>query len=134
MDFGDIQLNISAGTVAWYGAIIATIGFTLSAYNILRDKAHVKLNYGWDYKMLGSDTEYFKTEVINKGRRPVKITHVGARFHDDSRTMLFTSSFHKQDEERILTEKNPSTIYLTQQRGMKLDKLWYVLAIEARGR
>lgn len=136
--FGDLRLTISASSVAWYGAIIATIGFIVSAYNVLRDRAKVKVWYSWDNSVAGDPQEkgikYLRVDVTNLGRRPIKVTHVGAKMHGDSRTILFTASFHKQNEDRILTEQNPSTLYMTDQKGMDKSKLWYIYAIDARGK
>ncbi len=133
------KLEISAPAVAWYGAIIATISFVVASYNVWRDRARLKIKYGYGYKIIGplgnnDDTEYFQTTVINLGQRPVKITHVGAIFYDVDKKILFTSSFDKQNGENILTENNPSTYYLTDLEDLDIEKLNFVYAIDAKGK
>lgn len=134
----DVNINISANTVAWYGAIIATIGFIFGTYNILRDRARIKVWYSWDNFIIGGfgndDKSYLRVDVTNLGRRPVKITHVAAKLHSTNHTLLLTSSFQKQNEDRILTEQNPSTYYLAEQEELDQKDVWYIYAVEARGK
>lgn len=136
--FADISLSISADTVAWYGAILATIGSVISLYNLLRDRAKIKLWYSFDNKIIGEfyekGKEYLRVDVTNLGRRPIKVTHVGGQIHGESKTMLFSDSFQKQNEDRILTEQNPSVTYITDQDEIDRKRLWYVFVIDARGR
>jgi len=137
--FSDINLNISASSVAWYAAIVATFGALKAINDLWNDRGRIKIQYQAD--MLVENTngvydeskKYFSTTVVNKGRRPVKITHTGAKFFDREEISLFTDSFFK-DADRTLTESHPSTVYLTDQSGLPLNKLWYVYAIEAKGK
>ena len=79
------RLEISASAVAWYGAIVATIGILVSLYNVLRDRARIKIKYQEDMQIIGPQTvydsnkTYFNITVINKGRRPVNITKAAIR-------------------------------------------------------
>jgi hypothetical protein len=136
---GDINLNVSASSVAWYAAIVATFGVFKAINDLWNDRGRIRIQYqpGMLVKSTGGvydeSKKYFSTTVINKGRRPVKIMHVGAKFFGREETSLFTDSFFK-GADRTLTELHPSTIYLTDQTGLSLNKLWYVYAIEAKGK
>ncbi len=79
-----IKIEISANTVAWYGAIVATITtisfiiFGILGY--LKDKPKLKLNVtrgflmGPNYK---DDNDYIFIEGVNKGKRTVTINGAG---------------------------------------------------------
>ena len=135
----DINITVSATTVAWYAALIGSFGGIKALIDIWNDRGRIKIVYkpGMVIRnargMYDENKKYLSTEVINKGRRPVKITHVGAKFFDQEETSLFADSFI-EGVDRTLTETNPTTSYLTDQSDMSLKKLWYVYAVEAKGK
>ena len=45
MALPDLKIEITAITVAWYGAIVATASIFLSLYNVLRDRARIKIKF-----------------------------------------------------------------------------------------
>jgi hypothetical protein len=119
--------------------VVATLGGLKALSDLWNDRGRIIIEYrpGMLVKntrgMYDESKKYFSTDVINKGRRPVKITHVGAKFFDQQETSLFADSF-LEGVDRTLTESHPSTTYLTDQTGMQLRKLWYVYAIDAKGK
>jgi hypothetical protein len=139
MVLGDINVTISASTVAWYAAIIGTFGGLKALHDLWNDRGRIKIEYRPNMNVKNTrgvydeSKKYFSTEVINKGRRPVRVTHVGAKFFDQKETSLFADSF-LEGIDRTLTESHPSTSYLTDQSGMRLKKLWYVYVIDAKGK
>lgn len=136
--FADISINISASSVAWYAALIGTFGGIKALVDLWNDRGRITIKYMPGMLVKNSrgiyeeNKKYFSVEVINKGRRPIKITHVGTKFFDQELTSLFADSF-LEGVDRTLTESHPSTNYLVDQTGMQLNKLWYVYAIDAKG-
>ena len=47
-----INIEISATTVAWYGAIVATISVAVALFNYLRDRARIRINYRKNMKII----------------------------------------------------------------------------------
>lgn len=78
MSLPNYTLEIKANLVAWYGAVVATGGLLISAYNVFRDKARVKIEYNTNQRIIGGGVNspydenktYICITVINKGRRP----------------------------------------------------------------
>lgn len=74
-------LEISASAVAWYGAIVATASVAVSAYNILRDRASLLITVTPNMRFINPDEPYesgtfMLVKVVNRGRRPITVTHV----------------------------------------------------------
>jgi len=81
---GTITIKVTAQTVAWYGAIVATISFiatfTLGIINYLRDRAKIKIKVSEGFLIPSSyigDKPQIFIEAINMGRRPVTLVSVG---------------------------------------------------------
>lgn len=133
---GAISINITAEAVAWYAAIIATFSAVKVIYDILTDRRKIKLSYRTDVVIQGggydSEVQQFCIEVINTGKRIVKILNVGY-FQKDGRKVLLSDSLYNP-ESRILTDSNPSTSYFTPNKNVSLDKLWYIYALDGRGK
>lgn len=86
-----INIEISASSVAWYGAILATGSLIVSILNSLKDrrKIKVKISNGflipdpWD----GEAKKIF-IEAQNHGKRPVNLSNVGFKLSDGSSIIL----------------------------------------------
>lgn len=75
----NFNLQISADVVAWYGAIIASIGLLLSALNFLRDRARIKVELTNGLYTAGgsvSDVQLILS-VKNMGRRKITLANAG---------------------------------------------------------
>jgi hypothetical protein len=85
-------LNITAGAVAWYAAIVSTIVGIVQVLNYLRDRAKIKLIYYPYFRWTGDFTINEKIRstllVANTGRRPVTITRIGCTYFE-----IFDASF-----------------------------------------
>ena len=134
------KLEISASVVAWYGAIVATIGMLITLINLLRDRAKIKIECRRDMQIAGRtgpyspDKIYFNVTVINKGRRPVNITKAAIRnLGSNKKFLLFTDSF-LLNRNRVLTEDNPTTEFFVEQDIAMLDSSLYVYVYDATGR
>ncbi len=128
-----IRIDVSASTVAWYGAIVATFVGIKALNDILNDRGRLKISFQTDMMIVGggsvSDSQV-SISVTNKGKRPAKITHVSMRFLPDwDRALLWAG-----ERPRILTEENPSTIYVKPQEGLDLEHLWLIEIIDARNK
>lgn len=133
---GVISINITAETVAWYAAIIATFSAIKVVYDILTDRRKIKLSYRTDVRVQGGDynpnEEQFCLEIVNTGKRVVKIINAGYFEKNGKKCILSDSLFNL--ENRILTDSNPSTSYLLPLKDIELDKLWYLYALDGRGK
>ncbi|KKR49222.1 MAG: hypothetical protein UT86_C0001G0194 [Candidatus Magasanikbacteria bacterium GW2011_GWC2_40_17] len=76
-----MSITITADSVSWYGAIIATISFfgtiTIGTLEYLRDRSKVKITAKKGYKILTisglENNPQIILTAINKGRRPVTL-------------------------------------------------------------
>lgn len=128
-----ITIDVSASTVAWYGAIVATLGGMKALNDILNDRGRLKISFQTDMMIAGGgkvSDDQVAIHVTNKSKRPAKITHVGMRMLPNwDRALLFAG-----EQPRTLTEEDPSTVYVQPQKGLDLDNLWFVYVIDARGK
>jgi hypothetical protein len=129
----DLSINISADTVAWYGAILATIAGAKTLYDWWSDRNRLKIEWQFDMRMQGEDDVFFMVTAINKGKRPIKITHVAVKEYGKKEVALLGHSF-TNEEQRILTDERPATQYPTVQHDLAPDTLWFVIMYDARGR
>jgi hypothetical protein len=134
--FNDISIKVTADSVAWYAAIIATFSAIKVVYDILSDRRKIQLSYGTDVRIQGAgydpNENQFCIEVVNTGKRIVKVVNVGYFKRDGSKGIFSDSLFNLQD--RILTESNPSTSYLVPLKDVEVSNLWYLFALDGRGK
>jgi len=77
-----IRLEITAEAVAWYAAIVATASAIVSAYNVMRDRAKLRIEVKPNMKVFPArpeydpDKTYIIVRVVNAGRRTATLTHV----------------------------------------------------------
>lgn len=134
------SIEISATTVAWYGAIVATFGLLLSLYNVLRDRARIKIKYQRDMTITGNqsiypaDKTYFVVTVINKGRRPINISSAGLRTLGRRTKYSLLSDSFSPHRNRVLTEEKPSTQFIVEQYDEVLKGTLYICVYDETGR
>ena len=103
-------IEISASTVAWYAAIIATLSAVVSAYNIFRDRAKLKIavkpnmKFYPDAPPYGSKT-YTIVTVTNTGRRPITVTHVWFETPNKAEQKLLIAGSVKQGPSELAEGK-----------------------------
>jgi len=131
--FADVNISISASSVAWYGAILASLTTLKVLKDLWHDRSRVKIEWLFNMSITGETKKYFLVNVINKGRRPVKITHVATKEYGQTRVGLLGHSL-TNEKSRILTEENPSTNYPVVQGDISPKSLWYVVVYDARGK
>ena len=139
MALPELSLQISASTVAWYGAVVATIGGSVSIYNAWRDRARIKIKYepnmfitpGSRYK---EGVKYLSISVINKGRRPIRIEKASLKdFDQEGMTLLLPGSFY-EERPKVITEESPVTTFITQQDKINLDRIYCVVINDGTGK
>lgn len=135
-----IKFEITANSVAWYGAFVATASAIVSFYNAYKDRARIKITYNRDIVIVGpqaiysKDKTYFNVTVINKGRRPIKITNVGLRcLGRKKKYALFSDSFATH-RNKIITEEDPRTEFMMEQDEELLLSAWYIVVYDGTGR
>ncbi len=115
-----MKLEITASAMAWYGAIVGTLSAIVASYNVLRDRAKLKIritpNMEIAQKELYGDETYVLVTVSNAGRRPLSITHVWFERGKNDRPFLLADSL-KQEGAKELTE-GKHTDYLAMQKHL----------------
>ncbi len=128
-----LSITISADTVAWYGAVLATVAAAKTIYDWWSDRSRLKIEWQFDMRMQDEHDTFFMVNVVNRGKRPVKITHVAVKLYGQKEIGLLGHSFTNQDQ-RILTDEKPATQYPTIQGNISPQSLWLVIVYDARGR
>jgi len=127
-------LTITAGTVAWYAAIVSTVNSAIQFANYLRDRVRVKLTVQKNMETVndpvhdGMSLTMFK--VTNTGRRPVTITNVGMMYLHN-KGAIFTDTVPRIPCE--LTEGKFITT-LVDQSALRFGEIRYFVAYDAVGR
>ena len=133
---GEISINITAEAVAWYAAVIATFSAVKVIYDVLSDRHKIQLSYRTDVSIQGDgydpDEKQFCIEVINTGKRTVKVVNVGFFTHDGMKSILSDSLFNL--DKRVLTDSNPSTSYMAPLKDIDVEDVWYIYALDGRGK
>ena len=93
-----ISINITADTVAWYGASIATAVAFFQLYSLIRDRAKIKVKASESYLAIGGELEdnlNISIEAINIGRRRVTLTAAGFSLKGNKHIALYKPRFIK---------------------------------------
>lgn len=139
--FDNFLIQIKTNWVAIYGAIIASLGLSLSLFNYFRDKARIKIDFKQGWKFIGAVAPYKNNilyndiKVINTGRRPINISSAGARVlkNKNGDHVLISDSF-AQFKNKILTEENPSVDFYYESSILRSDDIYYLVVYDAAGR
>ena len=122
--------------VAWYAAIVATVGLVIAVYVAWRDRRRVVVYGVSGYGVPGSgpfspDKKYIAITIANRGRRPMTISTVYCRCRSDkSRTLLSDSIILTPKQ---LTEGRSST-YLLEQDLVDPSDMKYLVVVDETGR
>lgn len=85
------SLTISADSVAWYGAIVATFSLLLGYLQMSRDRARIKVKVKegllFPRNILGSGTKII-VEAVNVGRRPITLNGCALKFSNGKSLIL----------------------------------------------
>jgi hypothetical protein len=135
-----LTIEVSANSVAWYGAIVATFGFIMSTYSILRDRAKVKIKYEPNMYICGGQElnypekiKHLSISVINRGRRPIRIESAYLKSFGEKKILLLADSF-ADHRPKIITEEKPMTTFLIKQDSIDIKKVYCVIVIDGASR
>lgn len=134
------KIEISAGAVAWYAAIVATAGILVSLYSVFRDRAKIKIKYQRDMQIIGPQTvydpnkTYFNITVTNQGRRPVNITKAAFRTIGTLKKYALLSDSFSPHRNRVLDESKPTTDFMTEQDEVLLANTWFICVYDGTDR
>lgn len=126
-------ITISANSVAWYGAIVATLSAIIAILNYLRDRAiiKVKLSYAlFGYQGILDDNVNIVIEVINTGRREVTLAGAGFRLSNNNNIIIFDSKlvrfpYELKEGKSISIEADRDGIFLrADENGAKIMFAW----------
>lgn len=132
----NISIQISANTVAWYGAIVATGSLLASVYNSWKDRARIKIKYQKGMRIIGSPAysdkkTYFVITIINLGRRPIAIGNVGIRLFKGG-SLISADSLNNSNQ--ILTEEKPETQIMIDQSEIDFSNVHFIDVYDRAGR
>lgn len=135
-----IKIEINAGAVSWYGAIVATTALIFTWLNYLRDKAKLKIKYQKNVGIAGKnpyyDTKktYFNVSVINTGRRPIRISKIWIQTDLPENSCFILGDSMQPHTKKVLTEEDPRGEYFADQSTIKFKNSLYVGVADATGK
>jgi hypothetical protein len=129
------KLEITADTVAWYAAIVATLSVFLSILKFWRDRAKIKITLSKNMSMYPSEfgdenKTFMVVDIANIGQRPITITKVGFETTTD-KDILLADSLKKGARE---LNEGKSTSYLTDESQISFEKLTTIIVFDATGK
>lgn len=89
-----MSIEITVGSVAWYGAILSTISAVVALWNIWRDRARIRTKVAHVFipSIVNRMQTGFSITASNFGRRGVLLDRVYLRFADGSSLVFFDGS------------------------------------------
>ena len=129
-------MNPPIPVVAWYAAVVSTLGFLLALYVALRDRPRLRIWVQTNMRALGlpaydEKKSYVLVGVANIGRRPLTIELVGFTQRGKGGDIILTAS--TREGAKDLPEGKSAT-YLAEQAAIPLTNLKYVLVRDNAGR
>jgi hypothetical protein len=134
----DFTLTINANAVAWYAAVVSTIGCLLSLFVALRHRAHLVVELHRDMRIYNlppyDPTKlYLDVTLRNRGRRPVKISTIIVILYDRKGSGYLNDSL-LQLRNRVLTEEDPRTNFFVDQSLLNPNSVYCVIVTTENGR
>jgi hypothetical protein len=139
MNIPELSIQITANTVAWYGAIVATLSASVAIYNAWKDRPRIKIKYEVDQYMIGNellypkDKKYLCVTVINSGIRPIRIEQASVQQYGTEGYLVLPDSF-RDHRPKIIDEKSPRTTFATSQDQFNLDMIYRVIVKDGTGK
>lgn len=125
-------IEISANVVAWYGAVVATAGFIFSAYSVWRDSARLKISISRKINLYNTNglykknVDYIGVTVVNRGRRPIKISSAELLILGNKNRLFLTDSLFDHRIQTI-TEDEPKKQFFVEEKDVDFDKIYCVV-------
>jgi len=100
-----IKIEISADTVAWYGAIVATTSLLIGVYKVWIDQPRLKFSVAREYEIWGTDTDgsfkniepgkaFWMIQIANIGRRSIILNSIGVEWRDKKGGALISRDYN----------------------------------------
>ena len=133
----DITITISASTVAWYAAIVATLSLAMNGLKAWRDRARIVVTARAGYRVSGGgaydpNKDYIVLIVYNKGRRPKTIENVGLRRRTGKTKYLIAYDSVLKGPQELAEGRSFS--WMIEQEGFDLDNIEYAWALDQTGK
>src|SRR4051812_26927551 len=79
-----MNVEISVGAVAWYGAIVSTLGVSVSILNAWRDRARLEISAFPNMVTVDASGErskglFVRLTAANSGRRPITVVSIALK-------------------------------------------------------
>jgi len=136
----NVSITITASTVAWYAAVMATASAFVSFYNILRDRAKIIISHQKGMKMINpapgfsAEKNYVIVTVRNKGRRPISLGNAAFATINGEALIITDSFMNTSGDNRILTEENPEGKFIVDPEGIDFSEILYIQVFDKAGR
>jgi hypothetical protein len=134
----DISIHISANAVAWYAAIVSTVGLAISLYTVWKDRPRIAATITPNVRLANMpppydpNKKYISVTVRNRGRRPTKIATVYLKLYRTRGYFLLSDSLYSHVN-RVLTEENPRTNFLVDQNLVDPNGVEYAIVNDEAG-
>lgn len=121
--------------LAWYGAILSTLGFALALYVALRDRSRLKITIQANMRSYGGTgydpaKRYVTVTVANLGRRTVTVAAVGFSTAKGGGDILLTGSVQGTSD----VSEGKAVTFLAEQEGFPFSEVRRVIVRDAAGR
>lgn len=132
-----LRFEISASSVAWYGAIVATITAMTSLYKIVKDRAKLLITVKPNMKVFPKNTPYGDStnvvvSVVNGGRRCITISSVWFDTGINSKPALLLGDSLRRGSVELLEGKGSD--YLCNQIQKELADIRFVCVLDSKGK
>lgn len=129
-----VQSSQPVSFVAWYGAVVSTLGFSLALYVALRDRSRLRISVQANVRFMGQaifdpEERYLVVTVANRGRRTVTVEAVS--FSTKSGDILLGDSVREGPKE---VAEGKAVTYIAEQARIPLASLKRVAARDTTGR
>jgi cold shock CspA family protein len=130
-------MNLPVPAVAWYGAVVSTLGVALALYVALRDRPRLKISIQANMRAFGATSYdpnklYVVVSVANTGRRTVTVGLVGFTQRPRGSGDIFLHDSTREGPKEISEGK--SVTYSANQEGLPIAKLHHVIVRDQAGR
>ncbi|MGC9602392.1 MAG: hypothetical protein ABSE76_01465 [Minisyncoccia bacterium] len=134
------SIEITANAVAWYGAIVATIGIIISllnfGLNFWKERVRIKIKVTQGFHTLGGPVSEIClfVEAMNVGWRPATLNTAGFELDDGSNLILTRTAGEqlpyelREGKSHMSYVEKEKIVETLKESGRKLTYAWYTTA------
>ena len=132
-----MNITVTAGTVAWYGAILSTVVFLFEIYKFWKDRPALKITYRTNQQVVADDgtgnfvdtekgTTFWTVAVSNTGAKDVIVTQVGVEWKGKSGGAVLTKDYSGHVQRFTLVPGDSRTFTISEKliNHTKVKKFW----------